>query len=880
MKRNLLLLLLCFCCIPALASHLKGGFFTYVYQGPGLINPAANRYKITLTEYMDPSPGVIANPLQNSATVNFSIYNMDNGTMVVNTTVNRVRSYTLKKTTPEECIVNAPPGDVYFVVIYEIEDVELMPNQTGYTITYQRCCRIIGIANIIAPSDRVGNTYSIRIPGISVLADAPKNSSTTFQVNDTVVVCRNSFFQYSFQSTDPDGDSLTYSFCDAWNGGSQADPSPIPSLGPPYSTINYSPGFTGTTPLGPRVTIDPQSGLISGIAPDIGEYVVTVCVNEYNHDGVLIASNRKELHMKVEDCSIVRASLDPTYVNCKNFTVRFFNNTPNGVVTNFWDFGVPGVTNDTDNIATPQFSYPDTGLYQVKLVVNRGQRCADSTISTVRVYPGFFPGFTWAGICANHPTSFTDTTRTLYGVVNYWSWNFGDGTTLADTSHLRNPAYSFPALANYGVQLIVGTDKGCLDTMPLRTVAILDKPPITIPFKDTLLCKGDTLQLQAVGNGNFSWTPNGQMINPNSPAPLVWPQVTTTYTATLTDNGCVNSDTVHVRVVSVVSLTMNPDQTICLTDSVRLGAQTDALRFVWRPGAAMDDSTLLQPMVRPQLTGLNKFVLTSFIGTCTKKDSMYIRTIPYPVAILNGDTTICFRASTTLHATHNGTSFSWSPTIWLSDSTSLNPIARPPDTIAYVLTVRDSLSGCPKPSFDTIFVNVMPRIYPDAGNDTMVIAGQPVQLHATGGVSYQWIPATGLNNPDTSSPIGFYDVDPEFIRYKVRVFDSAHCVDSAFVRVRVFRTAPSIFVPTAFTPNGDGRNDIVKPIAVGMKKIEWFRIFNRWGQLVFETDVNGAGWDGRIKGHDQGTNVFVWLVKAVDFTGKPYFGKGTVTLIR
>ena len=90
----------------------------------------------------------------------------------------------------------------------------------------------------------------------------------------------------------------------------------------------------------------------------------------------------------------------------------------------------------------------------------------------------------------------------------------------------------------------------------------------------------------------------------------------------------------------------------------------------------------------------------------------------------------------------------------------------------------------------------------------------------------------------------------------------------------------SIFIPDAFTPNGDGLNDVVRPIAVGIQKINYFSIFNRWGQLVFKTTVNGYGWDGRIKGLVQGTNVFVWMVSAIDYTGKSLFLKGTVTLIR
>jgi gliding motility-associated-like protein len=114
----------------------------------------------------------------------------------------------------------------------------------------------------------------------------------------------------------------------------------------------------------------------------------------------------------------------------------------------------------------------------------------------------------------------------------------------------------------------------------------------------------------------------------------------------------------------------------------------------------------------------------------------------------------------------------------------------------------------------------------------------------------------------------------------VTVFNIAGCSDSAFINIKVFATGPTVFVPTAFTPNNDGKNDVLRPVAVGMQRIEYFNVYNRWGQLVFSTSFNGAGWDGRISGQSQATNVYVWMVKAIDFNGASYFQKGMVTLIQ
>jgi gliding motility-associated-like protein len=118
------------------------------------------------------------------------------------------------------------------------------------------------------------------------------------------------------------------------------------------------------------------------------------------------------------------------------------------------------------------------------------------------------------------------------------------------------------------------------------------------------------------------------------------------------------------------------------------------------------------------------------------------------------------------------------------------------------------------------------------------------------------------------------------VRYKLVVTDGANCSDSAFVIVRVYKVKPTIFVPTAFTPNDDGLNDTVYPICVGIKKINYFSIYNRWGELVFTTTQDRHGWDGKIAGKPQGSAVFVWMVSAIDYLGVPVFLKGTVALIR
>ncbi len=883
MKRILFLVALCLAlAAPAFAAHIKGGFFTYKYLGPG--SAGRLRYQVTLTVYMVWN----ATPAQANSSVTFTFYDAQTFRLVDKKTVSVTSDYILAKTTDDPCITGDQRENYYKIMIYDLSEIELPASPGGHIVSYQRCCRISGVVNI-ASSGTIGNTYSINIPGTNAPQNGFDNKSPVFPINDTVVVCANNYFEYSFQATDPDPtDRLTYEFCDAWVGGGQNNspnnpgdpngPTPDPALPPPYSSVPYVSPFSGSFPLGSQVTINSTTGLISGVAPDIeGEYVVTVCVNEYRN-GVYIASSRKELHIKVKRCESTKPVLDLSVVTCDGFnrTFNILNSSNPEIRTLFWDFG----DGSTSTEMSPTHTYAVAGDYTIKVVANRGDLCADSTTGVVKIYPGFFPDFNTEGVCLTNPVRFFDATTTNYGVVDSWQWDFGDLTTTSDVSTLQNPQWTYATVGTKTISLKVTNSKGCVSTIT-KDITIIDKPPITLGFKDTLICVPDAVQLQASGTGSFSWTPTTNMDNPNTGTPTVNPTTTTTYQVQLDLSGCINTDEVTVRVVDFVTLSTMPDTTICRTDPVQLRITSDGLRYEWTPTASLDNPTAKQPIATP-LAPVTDYQVIAHIGSCSATDYIRITTVPYPIANAGPDTTICYNTPAFLHGSHDGTRFSWSPTASLVNAGTLTPTAYPsgPGVRPYVLTVYNDLIACPKPGRDTVLVTVLPKIVPFAGNDTMVVVGQPLQLNATGGVSYSWTPSIGLSNTNIANPVGVYSADIDSIRYKVYVYNQLGCFDSAFIKVTVFKTNPYVFVPTGFTPNGDGLNDVLRPIAVGVREIKYFRVFNRWGQMVFSTTINGHGWDGRVNGAPQGSNVYVWMVGAIDYTGRPITLKGTSTLIR
>ena len=848
------------------AAHITGGEMIYNYLGPAA-TPNTNYYGVTLRLFRDDNC-VSCAPMP--ASVSIGVYNNDNSQLVGGfLNVERSSLTLLPLNTLPSCITN-PPNLVYSVGLYTFL-VELPINNNGYTVAYQTCCRVDGIMNV---PNSIGATYAAVIPGTNRVPTTAEDNSARFSTGISVI-CFNKPFTLDFSATDPDGDSLVYNLCDAFGGGAAQNASFASPAAPPYAFLNYTNGFTGSTPLGAGATINQRTGIISGIAPDAGRYVVSVCVQSFNRvTGTLKGEHKKDFIVTVAPCDFAGAQLQPSYISCDGFTFTFENlNTSPLNQTYFWDFG----DGNTSTAQSPTYTYTVAGVYNLKLVVNRGGSCSDSTISPLRVFPGFFPAINDnSPICKDRPVSFNDATTTNYGSTNSWRWDFGNTATTNDTSRLRNPTYTYNTAGSYDVRLIAGSDRGCLDTL-VKTIRIVDRPEFSLT-NDTLICVIDTLQLNAIASdvGSIVWSPNYMINNINSFNPLVSPDVTTTYIARFSDpSGCSAIDSVTVSVINNVSLSASSDTTICLTDSLRLRTTSNALQYSWSPVGTLNNATDPQPIATP-IAPITTYTVIGVVGKCSITDQVTVTTVPYPKANAGVDTTICFGSSVQLQA-GGGSIYNWSPVRFLNATNIPNPVAiAPRATTQYVIEVSDVL-GCPKTSFDTIIVNVA-QIVADAGpSDTSVVLGQPLQLTASGSNNFSWTPSTWLNNPSIFNPLA---LPQDNIDYTVRVSNNQGCFDLDSIRVKVFKIDPDILVPTAFSPNRDGNNEIFKPIPIGIRSLDFFRVYNRWGQLVYSTSQIGMGWDGTYGGLEQGPGTFVWYVTGTNYLGNKIEKKGTVILIR
>jgi gliding motility-associated-like protein len=867
-KKLLFFFSLLLCASSLKADHITGGemYYTLVKEVNGNIT-----YKVTLKLFMRCNSGRI---FYNPTVV--SVFNKANYSRISDIAVSLSGQEAIRLADAGPCITN-PPVVCYEIGTYEF-NITLPSSPDGYILSSQVNYRIAGISNL-SGYNNIGAVYTCEIPGTKLLVNAPVNNSAKFISNDLVVVCANNSFSYSFEASDIDGDQLRYNFCDAYVSGTfirinEAEP----PLSPPYSAVPYGLGFSSLSPLGNAVKIDQNNGLITGIAPAAGVYVVTVCVEEIRN-GVVIATQRKDLQINITDCDVAAAVLEPEYLLCRDTKTLSVSNLSVSLLikTQDWQF-----TNNNDVIvfdtsaADVTYTFKDTGLYNIKLVINRGQVCEDSAVSQARVYPGFMPSFSHSGICFNKPTVFTNTSSTVYGTINSSVWDFGEQTTTLDTSSKYNPSYTYESQGSKIATLLLGNSNGCHDTAT-KSILIIDKPPLNLAFNDTLICVSDKVQLMANAAGTYNWTPAVNIVNANTSSPTVSPAATTLYYADLNDDGCLNRDSVLVRVTDHVNLTAMNDTVICKGDLIVLKVVSDGFQYSWSPASQLNNSGIPDPIATTN--EITTYQVTARIGSCSATEEIVVTPVPYPLVNAGADTMICFNTSAQLHGATDGISYMWSPSAYMSDPSILNPNTYPVQTTEYILSAYDN-RGCPKPGKDTVQVIVLSEVKAFAGNDTAVVIGQELQLNATGGTKYTWSPAVNLSAADIHNPVALYNTASEDWHYSVFVYNEAGCVDTASINIKVFATPPSVFVPNAFTPNTDGRNDVLKPIAAGIKTLQYFSIYNRWGRLMFSTTQPGKGWNGTFNGILQDPGIFVWTVKAIDYKGAPYIRKGTVMLVR
>jgi len=600
------------------ATHIVGGEITYK-----LIDSINYVYKVTIKVYRDCYSGIppFSNPLP--------LQIIDGATKNVLWTESIIFPGKVELPLTEvndTCLIVIPDGVCVEEAIYR-KEITLPPIAGGYHLTYQICCRNGSIINII-PN---WATYTAFIPDTGVAKYY--NSNPAFNNFPPILVCKDAPLEFDHSATDLDGDSLVYELCTPYNSGAF-----------PYSPVTWIAPYKKKDPLGGVPLSIDTNGLLTGTPNTIGQFVVGVCVKEYRN-GVFLSEGKRDFQFNVTECfNPTVAIVDDVIQSCGDKTITFPNNSISAFAWE-WDFGDPTTNADTSILEFPVYTYPDTGTYNVRLIVNPGTFCNDTAYLTAIIKQGMYADFEYIPGCIDNPINFFDATTIIdAGFIVNWDWDFGDGGV--DSS--QNPTHLYGLPGVYTVKLSVLSNSGCLDTIT-RLVTVHPLPVFNLG-PDTAICEGESLYYNFSSNNSptYTWTPDNGIKNNGTNMPIVSPDtgITTYYVRAIDANGCEYRDTIFIVVHPVPLVDAGPDSTIDKGAWVILQGQGSGNRITieWSPEDSLDNITILNPQTVPLFYTTTFYLrVTDQVGCIIRIDSVtiYVRLDPIieiPTAFTpNGD---------------------------------------------------------------------------------------------------------------------------------------------------------------------------------------------------------------------------------------------------
>jgi gliding motility-associated-like protein len=569
---------------------------------------------------------------------------------------------------------------------------------------------------------------------------------------------------------------------------------------------------------------------------------------------------------------------------CKPLTVSFKATTTNNVSL-LWDFSDGTTLSTKDSIVS--HTYTTAGEFIPKMILVDGTGCtvAIEGKDTIKVV-GITTQFTLdqPRLCNSGKVIFTNTT-VANDVIAGYEWSFGDGTTSTE----QHPVHHYSRPGTYTVRLNATTETGCTDTYVLTgAVTVFEGPQIDIAG-NTEACMPATLAFKGtvtLGNAaTLAWDwhlGNGQKATVQNPAAQMYGRDGTYYvTAVSTDtNGCTDTASRTITIHPLPITNAGADALVCRGSTIKLSA-SGAATYTWKASADLDCRTCPSPVAKPT-QNTTYFVTGATAFGCTSTDSVRITVRqPFTLSAALGDT-ICAGQVTGLAAA-GADRYTWYPSTGLDNPGSAKTKAKPSVTTLYTVVGRDSDNCFTDSAKVLIKVNPLPSV--EAGSDVTASAGVPVQLKAATSrdvTSLQWIPSQGLSCATCPEPMAS---PRSTTKYSIWVKNAGGCAGSDEVTVSVVCNGGNLFIPNTFSPNGDGSNERFYPRGTGIHLIKSLRVFNRWGEVVFErlnfnANDAAAGWDGTYKGAKLPPDVYIYSCEVVCINNEIIPFKGDITLLR
>lgn len=634
-RKLITIIFLAFFSLQLNATHIIGGYISYVHQGN-------NNYLVTMKIYRDCWGG----QAQFDDPAIIGIFT-GSGTFVDTVSV------------PNPVITNIPPvinnpcltipQNICVEEGVYVTTLNLPPRTDGYIIVYQRCCRNNSILNVTNPGSQ-GASYFAVIPGTLI---APINNSPVFKEFPPIAICNNEPLVVDQSATDADGDSLSYELCTSFQGASQTNPRPLVPQPPPYASVTYAFPYTFANPVAssPQVVIDPVTGIVTGTPNLIGQFVVGICVKEYRN-GVLIGTYPRDFQFNVLYCPELAliGPLPDTSKLCKPFILNFVNNSTNAN-SYFWNFGDPTTIHDTSSLFEPTWTYPDTGVYMITLYATNVDGCKDTSYATVVIREAVKAKFIYSDVCPGEPVSFSDNSTSEAGNIISWKWHFGDG----DSSSLQNPIHTYPGKGPYQVTLQIVTSQGCKEK---RVLTMNFQPVPNAKFNYPYPCLDlptGFLDNSSISSGNvvsWNWDFGDGGAASQAQNPTHTYTVPGTYTVTLiatSDHGCPDTTEKVVIIMPKPIAIADGDTSICSNEPVQLTA-SGGIFYQWLPITGLSNPNIANPVAT--LISSQTYIVTVSDSCHSDTTSVYVEILPAPVVDFTfspdcvGDTTIFTDLST------------------------------------------------------------------------------------------------------------------------------------------------------------------------------------------------------------------------------------------
>jgi len=554
-----------------------------------------------------------------------------------------------------------------------------------------------------------------------------------------------------------------------------------------------------------------------------------------------------------------------------------------GDITNWqWFFGG---TNWGSTQQNPVIEINDRSTIDINLNITTDLGCRLSTTKTVdlNVVPNTL--MEHSKLCLNtQPIVFKDLSTISSGLINSWQWIvYDESLTEIFRSQTQQMEYTFEA-GTYFVNLEVTGNNGCSNAIQKHLV-LFESLKIDA-LADVEICENNSFEINLTANepvDSFRWTPYNELITNyvDQNIPIISPQNSEEYIITAYDlNGCSATDTFDVVVYSAPKLNIGNDTLICYRQQIFLQPEAEMvydgdITYQWENSIFLDDINQFNQRISPDTSSIFYLTVSESTHNCSVTDSIFVKVDKPIIPTTSNDTIVCPGSTINLSAS-GGDFYSW-----YNNEQLLSENAEVEFTVSQNTEYTVNIANTCFNSESAVKVNIFDIPIISAGEDVEIDVGKSTTLNATfdefTATNFFWTSNKDYLPTYTEKSISITPYENSW--YTLTVVTPDNCLVSDTVNVYVKNIA-DILLPNAFSPNDDGVNDIIVPILKGIKRINTFAIYNRYGDKVFQTAGNEIPWNGKYNNQPLAMGVYVYFVNGTTFFDESFSKKGNITLIR